>query len=134
MPSLRNRRLAHWLTLVGLAAVLMLLAFTQWPKSAEAEQSTSPSGLTVRKLIVVDDKSVPRVRVGASFRTRSSLEINASAAADARYPSAREAGRLVVECRFPPLRPHPADGTGPFAFSATTAVPGLIFWISETGQ
>ena len=64
----RNRRLARWLSLLVLAAVALLLAIIQWPAPAEAEQGAPPPGeLTVRELIVVDAKGVPRVRVGASL-------------------------------------------------------------------
>ncbi len=63
----RNRRLSRWLTFVGLVAAAMLLVFTQWPAPAEAEEGAAPQVLTVRELIVVDAKNVPRVRVGASL-------------------------------------------------------------------
>jgi hypothetical protein len=65
--ELRNRQLARWLALVGFVSVLILLGITQWPSGAQAEQAASPPVLTVRELVVVDDKNIPRVRVGASL-------------------------------------------------------------------
>ena len=63
----RNRRLARWLTVVAFLAVVVTIAFSQWPAPAVAEQAGAPPVLTVRELIVVDDKNVPRVRIGASL-------------------------------------------------------------------